>query len=181
MLRVRDERIQLLLIADNPEKAAMLSEALQQAGVNGSLLHLRPGKNAIDCARQSGACSNKPALDMILFDFTEPNDNNTAVLREMAFSKRRARIPVGLLTNPSSEHLLHAENICGDKAIMFSPTPLSSFVAKMRGERRADFFKAIATLYEYGPVLIELSDGRRAEEYPRTPVAGRAPKRVAYA
>ena len=156
-----DKNVNLVLIADNPGRAAMLKNAMERTGVNGVIRRLVPGAPAIDCARKSGAYREKSLPDLILFDFADPNELNTSVLSDIAFSKERARVPVVLLTSARSQELLDAGNVGDKKAIMFSPTSLSSFVSKMKNGKRALFFKALDTLYQYGPILVRLPESAR--------------------
>ncbi|NIM22556.1 MAG: hypothetical protein GTN64_09115, partial [Candidatus Latescibacteria bacterium] len=52
--------------------------------------------------------------------------------------------------------LLQDGRIDDTEAVMFSPTSLPSFIGKMKNGKRATFFKALNTLYEYGPILVRL-------------------------
>lgn len=155
-----DEHIELLLIGDDRDLDSNLRELLDSNGISGIMRRLSPGNAAIRCLRRSGTGRNGIAPRLVFFDFSTPNEANTAVLRDIAFGKQRTRIPLILLTTTSSQHLLHAEHISGDRAIMFSPTPLRSFVRKMRDEQRPAFLKAVTTLYEYGPILVQLPERR---------------------
>ncbi len=158
--RTQTETIDLLLIGDDKDLDSTLRELLKTSGVSGTMRRIAPGTAATQCVRRSGDCRERIAPKLVFFDFSVPNEANTAVLRDIAFGKQRTRIPLVLLTTASSQHLLHAENISGDGAIMFSPTPLRSFVQKMRDEKRATFLKAVTTLYEYGPILVQLPERR---------------------
>lgn len=156
-----DKNVNLVLIADNPGRAAMLKNAMERTGVNGVIRRLVPGAPAIDCARQSGAYRDKRLPDLILFDFADPNEQNTSVLSDIAFSKERARVPIVLLTSARSQELLDAGNVGDKKAIMFSPTSLSSFIGKMKNGKGSLFFKALDTLFQYGPILVRLPESAR--------------------
>lgn len=158
--QTQTERMDLLLIGDDKGLDSTLRALLKSSGVSGTMRRMAPGSAATQCARRSGDHQDPVAPNLVFFDFSAPNEANTAVLRDIAFGEQRARIPVILLTTASSQHLLHAENISGDDAIMFAPTPLRSFVQKMRDEQRATFLKAVRTLYEYGPILVQLPERR---------------------
>ena len=153
--------VNLVLIADNPGRAAMLKNTMEQTGINGVIRRLAPGAPAIDCARKSGAYREKSLPDLILFDFADPNEQNTSVLHHIAFSKERARVPVVLLTSVRSQELLDTGSVGDKNAIMFSPTSLSSFIGKMKNGKRSLFFKALDTLYQYGQILVRLPESAR--------------------
>lgn len=159
--------VNLVLIADNPGRASMLRDTMEDTGINGVIRRLAPGAPAIDCARKAGAYQKKTLPDLILFDYSEPDERNTSVLRDIAFSSERARVPVVLLTTPASQDLLDTGDVDGDQAVMFSPTSLKSFVSKLKLDKRKSFFRALATLYQYGPILVRIPDTAiQYEHYP---------------
>jgi len=152
----QDNGINLVLIAENPNRASMLRDTLEMTGISGVIRRLEPGSPAIDCARKLGAYRQKDLPDLILFDYADPNERTTSILRDLAFSKEKARVPVILLTSRCSQDLLDTGDVGGEDAIMFSPTSLKSFVGKMKNEKRTSFFKALRTLYQYGPILVRM-------------------------
>ncbi len=170
-MQTAEKGLNLVLIADNPDRASMLRDTMEKTGINGVIRRLVPGTPAIDCARKSGTYREKHLPDLILFDYADPNEKNTSVLRDIAFSNDRARVPVVLLTSPSSQRLLDTGNIGGNKAIMFSPTSLSSFIRKMKIGKRSSFFKALNTLYQYGPILVRLPESTQRRNHGATAVS----------
>jgi response regulator RpfG family c-di-GMP phosphodiesterase len=153
--------VNLVLIADNPDRASMLRDTMEKIGINGVIRRLSPGAPAIDCARKTGAYHQKELPDLILYDYSNPSEQNTSVLRDIAFGNERARVPIVLLTSPGSQDLLDTGEIDGNKAVMFSPTSLRSFVGKMKADKRTSFFKALDTLYQYGPILVRMPEPMR--------------------
>ena len=152
----RENGVELVLIADRADCAAMLRDAMRKNGINGVIRRIAPGKAAIDCARKLGAYKDKAPPDLIIFDYSDPTEQNTAVLRDVAFCNDRSRVPVVLLTSPASQDLLDTGEVDGDTAVMFSPTSLVSFVRKMQDSKRNSFFRALHTLYQYGPILVRV-------------------------
>ena len=148
--------INLVLIGDDPGCANTIRETLQVAGISGIIRRVKPGDRAVDCARCQGSFETADHPDLILFDYEEPNEGKTEVLNEIAFCAERAEIPVVLLTSPESQELLDNGDVGDDKAVMFTPTTLTSFINKMRNGHREVFFKAVRTLYEYGPILVSM-------------------------
>lgn len=150
--------VDLVLIAENPARATMLRDTMRRNRITGVIRRLSPSPAAIDCGRKAGAYANKSLPDLIVFDYSEPTDHVTSILQELAFSNPRSRVPVVLLTSPSSQDLLDAGDIDGDTAVMFSPTSLVSFVRKMQVGKRQSFFRALDTLYQYGPILVRIPE-----------------------
>ena len=157
--------VDLVLIADDPQRAAMLRDTMEKIGIRGVIRRLSPGAPAIDCARKSGAYRDKDMPDLILFDYADPDEETTSTLRDIAFSNQRARVPIVLLTSDSSQELLNTGTIADSDAIMFSPTSLTSFVAKMKIEKRSSFFKALDTLFQYGPILVRTPESWLRRKY----------------
>ncbi len=155
-MRLPDKDINLVLIANDPGRASILQRTMETVGIRGVIRRIDPGSSAIDCARQSGTYCNKALPDLIFFDITDPTEKNTEVLNEVAFGEARSRVPVVLLTNSDSPELLEDGRIDDTKAVMFSPTSLPSFVGKMKNGKRGAFFRALKTLYQYGPILVRL-------------------------
>lgn len=161
-MKTRARDINLVLIAEDSGRASMLRDTMAQCGINGVIRRIAPGVAAIDCARSQGSYRDKPLPDLFFLDFTEPSEQSTAVLKAIAFGKQRTPVPVVLLTSAYSQDLLDSGGIGEESAVMFSPTSLSSFVRKMTAAKRASFFKALRTLYQYGPILVRPAEAALA-------------------
>lgn len=146
--------INLVLITEDSTRASMLRDAMTKSGVNGVIRRIDAGAPAVDCARQKGTYSEKPLPDLFFLDFTEPTENSISVLKAIAFGDQRTSVPVVLITSPHSQELLDSGSVAEESSVMFSPTSLSSFIRKMKIEKRPTFFKALHTLYQYGPILV---------------------------
>ena len=164
-MQLVDKDINLVLIADDPGRASILQRSMEAFGIRGVIRRINPGHAAIDCVRQSGAYCNKALPDLIFFDITDTTEKNTEVLSEVAFGAARSPVPVVLLTNSDSPELLEDGRIGDTQAVMFSPTSLPSFVGKMKNGKRASFFRALKTLYEYGPILVRLPVTAQHRDY----------------
>ena len=157
-MRKVDNGVELVLIAENADRATMLRDTMRKNGINGMIRRIAPSAAAIDCARRCGAYRDKAPPDLVVFDFSDPTEHNIAILRDIAFCSDRSRVPVVLLTSPCSQDLLDTGDVDGDSAVMFSPTSLVSFVRKMQSNKRKSFFQALDTLYQYGPILVRVPD-----------------------
>lgn len=160
-----EKAINLVLIADDQGRASILRGVMEKLGVNGVIRRIGPGKNAIDCARKSGAYREKSLPDLIFLDFSDPDEKSIAVVRQIAFGDERARVPVVLLTSSDSLDLLDDSSVTDPKAIMFAPTSLPAFVGKMKNGKRSAFFRALDTLYQYGPILVRLPETAHRYNY----------------
>lgn len=150
--------INLVLIAEDSAPAAMLRDTMARCGIDGVIRRIGPGGPAVECAHQQGSYCEKALPDLFFLDFTEPSEESISVLKAIAFGDQRTRVPVVLITSPDSQALLDNGTVAEDSTVMFSPTSLSSFMRKMKSDSRHSFFKALHTLYQYGPILVRPSD-----------------------
>ena len=151
-----ENSLHLLLISDSPEKAAMLTQAMEQKGLRIEIRTMRPSRSAVACARRSGRYRRTETHDFILFDFSEPSPHSLATVADVAFGPNRAPAPVILLTSPSSECLLDSDELMASESGLFAPTTLGGFLGKMRQHSRGRFLRALSVMSELGPVLVRL-------------------------
>lgn len=156
-MKVSTKEINLVLIASDSGRSSTLRDAMARCGVDGVIRRIDPGEPAVDCALQQGPYSQKSLPDLFFVDFTAPDEATISVLQAIAFGERRTAVPVVLITSPHSQELLDNGTLADDSAVMFSPTSLSSFMRKMKLDKRPTFFKALRTLYQYGPILVRSS------------------------
>lgn len=149
-----DNDLNLVLVADRPGRSQLLCEQLQHAGVNGVIRRMPYGGDAIACAKRNGNYRWRPAPDLVIFDYSHADEYSTDILRQLAFGEDKAKVPVVILTSPNSQAELDDGKVDGGDAVMFSPTALEAFIKKMRSDNRSRFFKALKTLYQYGPILV---------------------------
>lgn len=150
------EDINLVLISDQESRAFMIQREMHDCGITGVIRRISACQHAIDCGQKTGAYRNKELPDLILYDFSSADPYNTSVLRKIAFGDNKTNVPVILLVSPDSQEKLDGGDIDGGKAVMFSPTSLASFVRKLQPKVRASFLHALRTLYEYGPILVNI-------------------------
>jgi CheY-like chemotaxis protein len=86
MQRPSSNKIQLLLIEDNPADANLVEEALDEAHLDHSLQLLEDGAAAIEFIRRLDADPAGTAPDLILLDLNLPKVNGEEVLRRIRSS-----------------------------------------------------------------------------------------------
>jgi len=161
------KNLDVLLIADDSYRVAMLRQAMQQSGLNCTIRRLDQTKRASAYLKRLQPYEHSPRPDLVLFDLAEPDPRSIELLRDVAFGNRRSEVPVVLLTSPASEPLLESGEIDDGEATMFSPRSLQTFLKKLVGRRRSGFLRALKTLYQYGPILARQPDHflEKREEY----------------
>ena len=151
--------MQLLLISDSSERAAILRQLMEQQGLHGEIRRLDPGRSAIACARHSGPYRGEAMPDVVLLDFADPGRRNKSVVKEIALGSRRVATPVVLLTSQASEAALHSDELRFDENSVFAPTSLGCFIRKMRQHSRQRFLRALSVMAGLGPILVRMPGG----------------------
>lgn len=148
------EDLDVVLISDIADCATLLHDTMLRANVNGVVRRLPADKRTIDFVRRSGPYQHQAPPDLYLFDYAIPDAKATSLVREVAFCPKKPDVPVILLVSPTSQAMLDAGEIDDGKSVMLSPTSLPAFIRKLRIGRRKLFFRALRTLYEFGPILV---------------------------
>ena len=143
----------IVLVADDSYRIALLRRAVHDAGVACTIYRvpLTTGARAFLKPRSPDGAPSQP--DLVLCDFATTDANVCRTVQAIAFSKQRSPVPVILLTSTASETLLDSGELDDGKATMFSARPLDFVIGKLAGDERRAFLRALATLYQYGPVL----------------------------
>lgn len=153
---IANDTMSVLLISDSIDKAAMLTQAMEQQGLKGEFRRMRPSRSAVACARRTGRYRRGMPHDLILFDFSEPDEKSLSIAADIAFGPNRAHTPVILLTSSVSECLLETDRLNGNGSGLFAPTSLVCFLKKMRQHSRRRFLRALSIMSDLGPVLVRL-------------------------
>lgn len=148
-----NNNLDLLLIADDAYRVAMLRDAIRKAGLNCTIRRLGQTKKASAYLGRVKPYENTPLPDLVLFDIADSDPSTVSIAKDIAFGKRRSEVPVILMTSPASESLLESGELDGGKATMFASRALETLLGKLVGRKRHGFLRALATLYQYGPIL----------------------------
>lgn len=148
----------IVLIADDSYRIALLRRAVRDAGVACTIYRvpLTTGARAFLKPRSPNGAPTQP--DLVFCDFATTDGNVRRTVQAIAFGKQRSPVPVVLLTSTASEELLDSGELDDGKATMFSARPLDFVIGKLAGDERLAFLHALATLYQYGPVLARQPD-----------------------
>lgn len=150
--------ITIVLIADDSYRIALLRRAVRDADIACTLyrIPLTAGARAFLRPKAPGGTTATP--DLVLCDFASADDNVCRTVKAVAFGSQRSPVPVMLLTSAASEDLLDSGELDEGAATMFSARPLEFILRKLAGDGRRAFLRALATLYQYGPVLARQPD-----------------------
>lgn len=96
------ERINLLLVEDNPDDVFLTKEAFKDSKFLVELDVLMDGEKVLDYLDKKGKFSNKPPPDLILLDLNLPKKDGRTVLKEIKTHPTHKVIPVVVLTTSSA-------------------------------------------------------------------------------
>lgn len=150
--------ITIVLVADDSYRIALLRRAIRDAGVACTVYRIPLTTGARAFLKPKSPDGTTATPDLVLCDFASIDTGVCRAIKAVAFGSQRARVPVILLTSEASEALLDSGQLDDGTATMFSARPLEFILAKLASDGRRAFLRALATLYQYGPVLARQPD-----------------------
>ena len=95
--------IEVLLVEDNPDDAALTMRALQQAKLRNRVHLAGTGVDALAFLRRDGRFTDAPRPDLILLDLNLPAPDGREVLARIKADDRLRDIPVVVVTGSRAE------------------------------------------------------------------------------
>lgn len=114
--------VEILLVEDSPDDAALMTEALAEGSLAVRVHQVEDGESALNYLRREEAYREAPRPDLILLDLHLPRKNGFEVLVEQKEDPELRHIPVVILTSSDNEveyvraYDLHA-NCCVSKPV----------------------------------------------------------------
>jgi two-component system response regulator len=144
-----NEKIEILLVEDNPHDAEMTIRSLRKVNLANKLVHLKDGAEAIDFIFAKGAFAdrqieNKPKV--ILLDIKMPKVDGIEVLRQIKLNDITKTIPVVIMTSSKEEQDIIASYNLGVNSYVVKPVDFEGFA------------KAVAELGFYWLMINELPE-----------------------
>ncbi len=158
MPRDSQSPITIVLIADDRYRIALLRRAVRDAGVACSIYRVPLTTGARAFLRQKSRDGSTVTPDLVLCDFASVDAAVCRAVKSVAFGSQRSPVPVVLLTSEASEAMLDSGELDEGAATMFSARPLEFIIGKLADGGRRAFLRALATLYQYGPILARQPD-----------------------
>ncbi len=122
------EPIEILMVEDNPDDAALTLDALQQGRVRNRVTLLGDGVEAMAYLRREGRHASVRRPDLILLDLNLPRKNGREVLAEIKQDPDLRRIPVVVMTSSDDEKdILAAYNLYVN-CYVTKPVDLEQFI-----------------------------------------------------
>ncbi len=153
-----EQRLNILLIADNVEFIQVMRRALEASNIRCRLLMVGIGPSTISYLRREGPYTEAPIPDLILFDVVDAEPDSISVLKRIKADPSFRSMPIVLLTNDESEHLLDDMELGATRYTAFSPVDLESFLNALSAIQPTRFMRAISLLENFGFVLVRMPD-----------------------
>lgn len=121
------ERIEVLLVEDNPADVILMQEALCDAECSNILHVVNDGEEALAFLRCQGAYAAAPRPDLILLDLNLPKKDGREVLKEIKEDDSLMFIPVIIIsTSRSEEEIMNSYRLHAN-CFISKPVDLNSF------------------------------------------------------
>jgi CheY-like chemotaxis protein len=128
----RGEPIEILLVEDSPDDAALTIDALRDGRVHNRISVVDDGVEAMAFLRRQGTHMQAPRPDLILLDLNLPRKSGREVLAEVKQDPDLRRIPVVVMTSSDDEKdILAAYNLYVNCYIT-KPVDLDQFITVVK-------------------------------------------------
>jgi CheY-like chemotaxis protein len=127
-LGIRNERIEILLVEDNPGDVELTTLAFEESQLQVHLNVVEDGVAAMEFLNRKSAYTKAPYPDMVVLDLNLPKKSGHEVLAEIKAHENFRRIPVVILTTSlAEEDVLRAYNLYANCYIK-KPVGFSQFI-----------------------------------------------------
>ena len=127
---MNDNRVEILLVEDNPHDAEMTIRSLKKVNLANRLIHVKDGAEAPDFIFARGvfagrAIENKPKV--ILLDIKMPKVDGIEVLRQLKANETTKTIPVVIMTSSKEEQDIITSYNLGVNSYVVKPVDFEGF------------------------------------------------------
>lgn len=127
---MNDNRVEILLVEDNPHDAEMTIRALRKANLANRLTHVKDGAEALDFVFSRGVFSERSVHDkpkVILLDIKMPKVDGIEVLRQIKADENTRTIPVVIMTSSKEEQDIITSYNLGVNSYVVKPVDFEGF------------------------------------------------------
>jgi two-component system response regulator len=127
---MQNQRIDILLVEDNPHEARLTIMSLQERDLADNLKHVDDGAEALDfifAKSQYADRVNEPNPKIILLDLNLPKVGGLEVLRQIKSNERTKSIPVVVLSSSKQSQDISSGFQLGANSYIVKPVEFDSF------------------------------------------------------
>jgi two-component system response regulator len=132
-MTIHDE-VEIVLVEDNPDDAALAIRALKKHNLTNSLVHLKDGAEALEFFFGTGAYKGRNANNcpkVILLDLKMPKVNGIEVLEKIKADERTKNVPVVVLTSSAEDPDIKVCYALGANSYIVKPIAFDDFMNKV--------------------------------------------------
>ncbi|MBS1520247.1 MAG: response regulator [Bacteroidetes bacterium] len=127
---MNDNKVEILLVEDNPHDAELTIRALKKSNLANRLIHLSDGAEALDFLFARGMYAdrnigNRPKV--ILLDIKMPKVDGIEVLRQLKANDATRTIPVVIMTSSKEEQDIITSYDLGVNSYVVKPVDFEGF------------------------------------------------------
>src|ERR1700749_234687 len=125
-----DNKVEILLVEDNPHDAEMTIRTLKKINLANKLIHLKDGAEALDFIFAKGAYIDRSINDrpkVILLDIKMPKVDGIEVLRQIKSDPNTKTIPVVIMTSSKEEQDIITSYNLGVNSYVVKPVDFEGF------------------------------------------------------
>jgi len=129
-----NEAIEIVMVEDNPDDAALALRALKKNNLVNKLVHLKDGAEALDfffCTGTYEGRSIDNAPKVVFLDLKMPKVNGIEVLEKLKSDERTKRIPVVVLTSSAEDPDIKRCYELGVNSYIVKPLGFEAFTNKI--------------------------------------------------
>jgi len=124
------EKIEILLVEDNPSDAELTIRALKKSNIVNRLVHLKDGEEALEYLFATGKFSDRNVSELpkvILLDLKMPKVGGLEVLKQIKSDSRTSMIPVVVLTSSNEDRDVVEGYKLGVNSYIVKPVEFENF------------------------------------------------------
>jgi len=127
---MEDNKVEILLVEDNPHDAEMTIRTLKKVHLANKLIHVKDGAEALDFIFSRGAYAGRSINDkpkVILLDIKMPKVDGIEVLRQIKSNPDTKTIPVVIMTSSKEEQDIITSYNLGVNSYVVKPVGFDGF------------------------------------------------------
>jgi len=124
--------IEILLVEDSPDDAALTIDALQEGRVCNNITLIEDGVSALAFLRREERYAQAPRPDLILLDLNLPRKSGREVLAEIKQDPALRRIPVVIMTGSDDEKDILSAYDLHVNCYVTKPVDLDQFIGVVK-------------------------------------------------
>jgi len=130
----QDDIVEIVLVEDNPDDAALTIRALRKHNLANRLIHLKDGAEALDFIFGTGEYQGRNTNNVpkvILLDLKMPKVNGMEVLQKVKANSTTKMIPVVVLTSSAEDPDIKLCYEYGANSYIVKPVEFENFTQKI--------------------------------------------------